>query len=230
MRHDPRRAALRTGVLVLAAAVAAWALFAGGRMYAGHDYLTAHAERRAAVEALERKDRETGTLRERLAVAEQSRNIDEHAYEELRRSLGVLNDEILRLRGELAFYQGIVSPADARRGLRVHNLRVEPNASEHSWRFRLVLIQAMQHDRQASGVARLTVAGTRDGLPHRVALAEVGEFEPDGIAYDFRYFQEFDGDILLPEGFEPARVEVELVPRNERDAKVERVFDWPTAS
>jgi hypothetical protein len=154
--------------------------------------------------------------------------VDNQAHDELRTTLAGLNEEILRLREELAFYRGIVSPADARRGLHVHGLRIEPVGTDAHWRFRLTLIQAMQHDRQAQGVARMTLVGMNDGAPTRVALAEVGEFG-DGIPYDFRYFQEFDGDILLPQGFVPNRVEVELVPRNQREGRVERVFDWPSA-
>lgn len=223
--HDPRRATLRVAVIVVAAVLVALALFEAGRVQGGH----AHDERRALDGELQRLERETGELRTRLAAVERSGQVDQRAYADLRGLLREQNEEILSLREELAFYRGIVSPVDSRRGLRVHGFRVEPMGGTRAWRFRLVLIQAMQHDRQAQGTARITLVGSTNGTPARLPLSDVGEHPADGIAYDFRYFQEFDGDILLPEGFTPNRVEVELVARAARDGRVEQVFDWAAA-
>jgi hypothetical protein len=221
---------IRIVVGLILAPLVAWALFETGRYQAGYDHAAARAERRELLNELHQRERENSELRERIAMVEQSGQVDGRAYAELRGTLAGLNDEILRLREELAFYRGIVSPADAQRGLRVHGLRLEATDANGAWRFHLVLIQAMQHDRQAQGTARLTIVGTADGAPARLALAEVGDHQEAGITYDFRYFQEFGGDILLPQGFTPNRVEVELVPRSSRDGRVEQVFDWPIPS
>ncbi len=228
--HHPRRTLIRIVVGLVLAALVAWALFETGRIRAGFDQAEARAERRELTEGLQAAQAANRRLRERIAALERSGQVDGRAYAELRGTLAGLNDEILRLREELAFYRGIVSPADARRGLRIHGFELQPTEGEGAWRFHLVLIQAMQHDRQAQGAARLTIIGTQDGEPARLALADLGEHPEAGIAYDFRYFQEFGGDILLPLGFTPNRVEIELVPRSGRDARVEQVFDWPTAS
>ncbi len=206
---------------MVVAALSAWGLYELGRYHAGYDHAAARTERRTLLNELQLKERENRELRERAATLERSGQVDTRAHTELRSTLAGLNDEIMRLREELAFYRGIVSPADAQRGLRIHTLRIRPTEGDGAWRFRLVLIQAMQHDRQALGAARMTVFGTTDGEPKR--------HEQDRIAYDFRYFQEFEGDILLPQGFTPNRVEVELVPRNGRDGGLTQVFDWPTA-
>lgn len=226
--HDPSRMRWRVAAAVLLLLLTGWGLVEYGRMQAGHDFSAARTERREALNRLQRVESENQALRERIALAERSGQVDRQSHDELRRSLLAQNDEILRLREELAFYRGIVSPADARRGLQVQGLRVE-QVGDSNWRFRLTLIQAMQHDRQAQGLARIALVGTADGVSQRMSLADLGDHAADGIPYDFRYFQVFDGDILLPQGFAPNRIEVELVPRNERDGRVERVFDWPAA-
>lgn len=215
--HDPRSSTRRVLLVALLVAAVGALLFSAGRMAAADD-------RRAAIEAergLAAARAELATLTERLALAERSAQVDRQAHEELRSTLAGLNSEILQLREELAFYRGIVSPADARRGVRAHGLDLQGAGA--AWRYRLVLIQAMQHDRQAQGVAELTMVGTDADGPARVPAAS----EP--LAYDFRYFQALEGDILLPDGFVPHRVEVLLRPRSEREQPVEQAFDWPAA-
>jgi hypothetical protein len=215
--HDPSRTAVRIALVAVLVIVAAWAMFEMGRAAAEDDRRVARDAERAREEAAA----VINDLRERLAVAERSGQVDRQAHEELRRTLDGLNGEILQLREELAFYRGIVSPSDARRGVRIHDLQIE--GVGEAWRFRLMLIQAMQHDRQAQGRATLTVFGTAAGGPASF------EVNTDGLAYDFRYFQGLDGDILLPQGFTPDRIEVVLQPRSERETAIQQTFDWPGA-
>lgn len=215
--HDPSRTAVRLALVAVLVAVAGWALFAAGRTAAEEDRRVARDAERARAEAtILIRD-----LRERLAVAERSGQVDRQAHDELRQTLAGLNGEILQLREELAFYRGIVSPSDARRGVRIHDLEID--GVGEAWRYRLMLIQAMQHDRQAQGSATLTVFGTAAGVPTSF------EVNSENAAYDFRYFQALDGDILLPQGFTPARIEVVLQPRSERETAIQQTFEWPGA-
>ena len=215
--HDPRRAAARIALIAAVLVAACAAAFVAGRMAADADRRAA----RIAETALADATADAHALREQLAIAERSGQVDRAAHAQLRETLAGLNGEILQLREELAFYRGIVSPADARRGIRVHDLTV--TGAGDAWHYTLMLIQAMQHDRQAEGAAFLTVIGTGADGPQRVPVAA------EGVAYDFRYFQPLDGDILLPQGFIPERIEVELRPRSTREDPVQQAFDWPGA-
>jgi hypothetical protein len=49
------------------------------------------------------------------------------------------------------------------------------------------------------------------------------------MKFKFRYFQEFTGELELPEGFEPRRVMIRLKPSgNKQPAGVEKTVDWPS--
>ncbi|HSX63806.1 MAG TPA: DUF6776 family protein, partial [Pseudoxanthomonas sp.] len=48
-----------------------------------------------------------------------------------------------------------------------------------------------------------------------------------GQDYSFRYFQQLDGNVMLPADFTPQRVKVQL--RGE-DVAVEQAFDWKLAT
>lgn len=226
--HRPRR---RVVILLLSVSLVAgggWGLFEYGRYSAGHDAMAAREQRRALQEEVNRLERENRELQGLVTLADRGGQVDREAHEEVRQTLGSLNAEILRLREELAFYQGIVSPRDAQRGLRIHSIRIEATAEPRVHRFRMMLIQAMQHERQVTGNARITVVGTESGATREYPLDELSERFAGGLAFDFRYFQEVEGDILLPEAFTPDRVEVALYTGGDDTPQVERVFDWPT--
>ena len=49
-----------------------------------------------------------------------------------------------------------------------------------------------------------------------------------GVPYSFKYFQQVEGDLILPSGFKPVRVIARLVPQN--GAAVEHSFPWSAAA
>jgi hypothetical protein len=58
-----------------------------------------------------------------------------------------------------------------------------------------------------------------------------GQLAPNrrvSLAYSFRYFQDYDEPIQLPEGFEPTRVGVEIRSAKDRDAShsFRQAFVW----
>jgi hypothetical protein len=46
------------------------------------------------------------------------------------------------------------------------------------------------------------------------------------MAYEFRYFQGLECELTLPSGFEPARINVEILPSESRGQKVAQSFEW----
>jgi len=48
-----------------------------------------------------------------------------------------------------------------------------------------------------------------------------------GIKYRFRYFQEIEGELVLPEGFVAESIEVILQTNGSKANRVEQVFPWP---
>ena len=133
-------------------------------------------------------------------------------------------------RDAIAFYRGIVSPADGRPGLRVQDFRLTRGAEERQFNLRLVLVQAMKHDRKVSGDVNLSVEGVEDGAARTYAFAELlpAEARRDW-PFSFRYFQNFDRQIVLPDGFTPERVHVEVRSRTRSIASIEESFAWATS-
>ncbi len=168
---------------------------------------------------------DNAALTDRVALLARSSEIDETARAQVKGSITELQDEILELREELAFYRGIVAPDDGG-GLRIQSLKLARGGEDRHWHFRLVLIQSIKQDQRAVGAIALTVHGVRGGVAVALPLAEVMAKPAGPLGYSFKYFQDFEGDLLLPVGFTPGRVEVEVQPRG-GDA-VRQSFDWTT--
>jgi len=186
------------------------------------------AERRQLARQVAELSDARAELERKVAMLERSRRVDEAAYGEIRSDRARLEAEIRRLREDLAFYRGVMSPAQARSGLGVQDFRVQRSGDgERRYHFRMLLTQSRRHDRLARGQLYLNVEGERDGVTERLSLRQASPEETAAIGYRFRYFQEIEGDLVLPEGFRPLRVVVKLVPSAKKTVPVEWTFDWP---
>lgn len=227
--HRPLRNGVIYTVLGVLVASAIAGAFEFGRLRAGFDAAEADRVRQRQADEIGTLTRQNRELRERIALLERSSEIDREAREQVQANLAAMQDEVLELREELAFYRGIVSPEDAQTGLRIQSFRLSNGPAEGLYHFRLVLIQAIKHDRRASGRVDVVVHGVRNGEPVSVPLQELVTGEVDELNYSFKYFQDFEGDIRLPEGFAPARVDIAVLPGGrDRDA-IRRTIDWNEA-
>jgi hypothetical protein len=90
-----------------------------------------------------------------------------------------------------------------------------------------VLVQAIIHNRPVRGTAKLQLVGTLDGLEVGLGLGQLATDDQGvDLAYEFRYFQGFERELLLPEDFEPARFDLEILPSEPRGEPVKRSFEW----
>jgi hypothetical protein len=211
-------------LLVLAVAAVAYA-YQRGLNDGGYYHTEARAERESLQAELSRA-RETETeLRDQVAVLQRAQEVDQAARENLRQDLIELQDEIQRLEEELAFYRGIVSPEDGQSGLQVQDFSVTPADGARLFDYRLMLIQALSHDRRVSGNATFVLVGRQDGEEARLALADVSDRAT--MAFSFRYFQGFEGRLNLPEGFQPEAVELTVNPNGRNRSALEERFEWP---
>lgn len=215
---------------MLLALVVAYLVFEYGRISAGYDTIDA-ADERAALEAeIAVRDARIADLEQEVALLETHREIDREAYKEVENSLLELQAKIQEQRDAIAFYRGIVSPADGRPGLRVQDFRLTRGAEERQFNLRLVLVQAMKHDRTVSGDVTLSIEGSEDGNAKTYALTELLPADANtDWPFSFRYFQDFDRQIVLPDGFTPELVRVEVRSRTRSIASIEETFAWATS-
>ena len=228
--HGTARTWLVRGFFALLVIVAGYLVFEYGRISAGYDIVDAARERQALEDHIDSLDDEIADLEQEVAQLETDREIDREAYKVVEKSLLDLQEKIQEQKDAIAFYRGIVSPADGRPGLRVQDLKLTRGAEEREFNLRLVLVQAMKHDRKVSGDVALSVEGSQDGEAKTYAYADLlpADAKKDW-PFSFRYFQDFDRRLILPDGFTPERIKVEVRSRTRSISSIEESITWVTS-
>ncbi len=216
--------------LVLAVALGAYLAFELGRIQAGYNVADALAGEAAYRQQIADLEGEITALEEQVALLQTHRDIDRSAYRDVEASLGELQRKIQEQRDAIEFYRGIISPADGGRGLRVQDLKLVKAGNEGLYNLRLVLVQVKQHDRSVKGEVEFSLEGAQDGVARTYTLEELlPDNEDSNWPFSFRYFQDFDRQLRLPEGFRPERINIEVKSRTKSVASVKQSYLWQTS-
>ena len=213
--------------IAVALIVGGYLLFEFGRLQAGYNIADEISDKAALNVVIGGLEDQIVGLKQEIALLETHRDIEKEAYKVVEANLADLEQKIQEQSDAIAFYRGIVSPKDGGRGLRVQDLKLTKGRDDRHYNVRLVLVQVMKHDRSVKGTVGFSVEGSQDGVAKTYALSEL--LPDDGNSswpFAFRYFQDFDRELILPEGFTPERVNVEVNSNTKSIASIKESFDW----
>ena len=209
----------------LGALAVAWLLFGAWGVWKTLRAAPASGASDAAQLATQRQ--RLGELEQQVATLTRSDQISRAANADLQGTLSERDEEIAGLRADVAFYERFVGATAQRRGLNVHELKLQAQG-EQAWHFTATLVQNLNRGAVNAGRVRLAVEGTQGGKLKRLAWADLRQqADAPGVAYSFKYFQRVEGDFVLPAGFVPLRVTARLEPQGA--ATVEQSFAWADA-
>jgi exonuclease VII small subunit len=230
-RYSSRVKLFIAGLVVVVLLVTGGVIYNHGLSMAGFESLTALRRQQNLQQVVDQLEQDNLTLRDSLARAERSLQMDHSAYQELDRSLKVSSQEIVRLREELNFYRNIISPPNKKSGLRIQSLKLEAADADDTtatskYHYKMVLIQALKHDRKITGKARFEITGVQGGANTTIRFPQTAD---KSINFSFKYFQDIEGQIELPQNFEPQTIKVNVTSRGRNAESIEQVYPWPKA-
>lgn len=226
-QHQPWKILLLVVVLAGVVTAGGWGLFYYGQSTAGEDFVALQQEKKALQKKIAHILDENQELREQKAVLEHGGNIEKQAYDQVNTSLKTLQDEILELKEEVAFYRSIVAPKESSKGLRIQSFKLEENGQERGYRFKLVLTQVIKNNKITRGTVTMVVEGLQSDKPTELKLSEVTTARRSTLSFKFKYFQNLEGDVQLPDGFIPSRVKLSIASNR---TNIDKTFDWPRES
>ncbi|XOV83446.1 MAG: DUF6776 family protein [bacterium] len=154
-------------------------------------------------------------------LREASNSLREDLTQEIRKSA--------RLEEEVTFFKGLMSPSSLTKGLQVAELEVVALPEAGTYNFQLLLTQVALRRGFIAGEVRMDVIGryADDAAADEavLSLTELTALDAYPLKFRFRYFQDMQGNLTLPDGFSPARI---LVTANQSGKEPLQVsFPWP---
>lgn len=175
---------------------------------------------------LDEQEAQLYKLKVQVVQLTQRRKIDEAALDEVSALLKEQQQASLELREEIAFYRGIVSPSEVRSGILIQRVELTPLAAAQLFRYQVVLTQVLKNERVARGEVEITLSGVFEGRPHNISLQDLDQQAKKSLKFRFKYFQMFEGDLQLPDGFSPHSIDVVVKPRRSNNS-INESFPWP---
>lgn len=224
------RSWIMRAAIAVAIVVGVYLVFEFGRIQANYNIADAIEEKQGYNSEIDGLENRISVLKQEIALLETHREIDQEAYKVVEADLIDLQRKIQEQRDAIAFYRGIVSPSDGGRGLRVQDFKVTRGKDERQFHMRLVLVQVMQHDRSVKGEVKFSLEGSQDGVATTYSLEELLPTDAkSNWPFAFRYFQDFDRVLILPAGFTPEKINIEVKSRTKSIASVKQSFLWQSA-
>lgn len=214
-------------VIVVCTLLLVWASFEYGRHVAGFD----QAETDEQITELKKQINELTVQSEDLqrynAKLVRDQGIDRDAGSQVQKELARAQAQILDMREELTFYRNIVQPNKAKRTVVIKKVQLVGDG-ERQYKYKVVLIQDGRHDSAVRGEVELTFEGERDnGEVVRLDLPTVSPQENSKRQkFGFKYFQNFEGSIRIPENFAPRSMYVRVLPSSSSVPRIDQSYSW----
>jgi Family of unknown function (DUF6776) len=182
-------------------------------------------ERDAATAELAALREEVSKVRQESLVLERSRQIERETNKALHAQLKDAQDERLALVKEGTYLKRLIR--DGGKGaVRVHDLVLAPGKGPRSTHYSFTVTQLIPDSGETKGRVTLQVGGMEDGEARELTLDQLSPAEPKSLAMSFDHFQTFDGELTLPNGFEPRSLTILISPEGDRLASTSETFTW----
>ncbi len=160
-----------------------------------------------------------------LEVLRTQREVDKQALDMLRAEMAAERERTATIEESLSFYRSLMD-SDGAKGLQLRKPElVRVGDGRIAYRF-FVQQREREYD-LLNGSLSVQIRGQQAAEQVEYTLAQLSEDFPDGSAtLQFRYFQAVEGELLLPEGFNPSDIFLSVSIDKPRKAEVSEVYPW----
>jgi hypothetical protein len=225
--YAPVRRIVSIVAVVLLGGFALYVIYELGRYDAGYDRL-AVAQQKAEFEvAIDKLKENNHELNLRLAEIDTQRIGWAREQAEVSHTIGDLQAQVARESQDLTFYRGVgAQNSAAALGVTIQQLRIGATAEPARFRVHLTLVRSVRADDVVNGSAVLQIEGEAEGRQENLGLAALTSGAQRELPYSFRYYQNLDQEITIPEGLRPERLSIEVRSSRKGIAPLSQTFMW----
>ncbi|MBE9559993.1 MAG: hypothetical protein IMF15_04350 [Proteobacteria bacterium] len=202
-----------------------WFSFEYGRNIAGYNSADADAYIDQLQAQLEEAQGEIVESSRQATMLKRNSRIDDDASVQLKETLAQAQSEALELKKELSFYKSIVAPEQGNRTIAIQTIQLKKNTTG-GYDYKIMVSQRGRNDRFARGTIDVSIEGVNKGQPVTLKLADVSNDTKKPMKFGFKYFQNFEGVMTLPEAFQPDSVRVKVKPSAGKIKPIDEQFVW----
>ena len=158
-------------------------------------------------------DQENVTLKAEKIRTMQDIQIEQTTNKDLAKSLQGIQEEIVTLREDNAFFRNLLSPDQGPGPISIYHFKWEHKSLlSGEYRYRLLLLKTGKREQDFVGSVQFLVTGEMAGkkvVSVQPVSSEAPE-KPQAINVRFKYYQRLEGTIRLPAGLMPKSVQVRV--------------------
>ena len=175
---------------------------------------------------------ENADLQRQTAILERSSVMDQQANAEVQGTITSLRARIAQLEEDIVFYRQVVAEETEETGLMIGQLDLDATTDPGRYRYKLVMRQKdADGDTFLLGHVNVNLIGLQGDEQVILALRDIAETENElDIRLRFRYFQNIEGELTLPEGFQPDRIQIAAVSDEPVSKTISEDFGWVVAT
>ena len=225
--HDPDRNKVLWIASAVALIIAGYFVYRLGQSKGGFDARKSKSEVRQLVAQNEFLTESNQKLKQDLAMLETGQTIDETSFDKMQESVKTLEKTLSDQNKELLFYRQIMSPEEKVNGLHVLNPQVIKIENTEEFQLDMVVYQYHKIIRDLKGKLVLTIQGTQNGIAQSYALQNLlSDNSGKSPDFNFRYFQSFGLRFVIPEGYVPSALKIQVIPSTRGYKSIERTLTW----
>lgn len=186
------------------------------------------ADRQVLSQELQRYEAENSELRRQIAILDRSSVMDQRATEEVQTTIRSLRERVAQLEQDIVYYRQVVSDETGETGLVISQLDIATSSQQGTYSYKLVLRQLdADGDSYLIGTVNVNLVGSQGEEEMTLPLRQLSQEQEElDIRLRFKYFQNIEGTLTLPEGFAPERVQITAVSSEPVEKNIDQDFSW----
>lgn len=187
--------------------------------------LEQRTELRSQIAELEKK---LQTVQEDSAIYRHGSELERQASERVRKENISLQDRVSELEEAVTFYKGIMAPENDEKGLRIERLELSRTSNKKRFKYKVVMTQVADNGAYVKGNVKMNLLGMRKGARESIPFDTVAKewAGGDGAPFNFRFFQDIGGELVVPDEFVPEQIEVIAQSKGRKAVRLEKRFEW----
>lgn len=211
--------------IALVATLILLVVYVGGKRYVGKQLIKARATIELLETELQAAQATADSDKTNNALVEQEAAILQQANDLLRESERKRQDEIASLKADLAFYRRLGGASGSQAALAIHHVELRRTDSPRVFELAFTLTQNIRWAAVIAGDIDLTIDGIKAGQAVHLSETQLLAKNTAEMQFEFKYFQQLERLITLPEGFEANYLTLTLYPKDS-NKNVEQSISW----